>query len=128
MILGVIKRIPKDDMAKIEKLPGWIDALLTPLNDFIEKVGLSLQNRLTFRDNFLGKIVVNEFTHGTELEINPYPGVRGSLRPVGITPMSTGEISIDAFKWVSKANGNVGVTISFLGGTEATVRLKIELE
>lgn len=128
MILGVIKRISKDDMAKIEAPPKWIDALLNPLNDFIEKVGLSLQNRLTFRDNFLGKIVVTNFTHNVELEINPYPGTRGSLRVTGVLPLSTGEVFIVGFKWVSKQNGNIGVTIKLDGDTEAEIRLQIHLE
>lgn len=128
MILGVIKRISKDDMAKFEKLPGWIDALLNPLNDFIEKVGLALQNRLTFRDNFLGKISTAHLTHGVELEINPYPGTRGSLRVIGVIPLSTGGLYIDAFKWTAKQNGNIGVTVNFLGGTEADIKLQIHLE
>lgn len=128
MILGVIKRISKDDMAKLEKLPKWIDALLTPLNDFIEKVGLALQNRLTFKDNFLGKVGTFTFVHDSELEINPYPATRGSLRVAGVIPVSSGDMFITAFKWVSKSNGNIGVTIKFSGGTTANVKLQIQLE
>lgn len=128
MILGVIKRIAKEDMAKFGQIPNWIDALLNPLNDFIEKTGLALQNRLTFKDNFLGKVVSTEFTHDTELEINPYPSTRGSLSVAGVIPVSTGELSIDAFKWVKKQNGNIGVTVKFVTGTSATLKLFIFLE
>lgn len=128
MILGLIRRISKDDLVKLGEVPKWIDAFLTPLNDFIEKVGLSLQNRLTFRDNFLGKVVTVTVIHATELEVNPYPSTRGSFRVAGVVPISTGELFIDAFKWVSKQNGNIGVTVKFTGGTTAKIRLQIHLE
>lgn len=128
MILGIIRRISKDDLVALGEVPKWIDAFLTPLNDFIEKVGMSLQNRLTFKDNMLGKVLVSNFTHGTELEINPYPGTRGSLKVVGVVPVSTGGLFIVGFKWVAKQNGNIGVTVNFSGGTAAAVRLHIHLE
>jgi hypothetical protein len=129
MILGVIKRISRDDLAKTgEALPKWLDTMLTPLNDFIEKVGLALQTRLTFKDNFLGKVFESKFTHNTELEINPYPAQRGALRVIGVVPVSTGSVFITGFKWLHKSNGNIGVTIKFDGATEGTVRLQIQLE
>jgi hypothetical protein len=128
MKLGVVKRIAKEDLAKLGKVDPWVDALLTPLNDFIEKVGLALQNRLTVADNSLGKVITLKFTHDTELEVNPYPGTRGSLSVSGVIPVSTGEVFIDAFKWVKKQNGNIGVTFKFTGATSASVKLQIQLE
>jgi hypothetical protein len=129
MKLGVVKRISRDDLAKAGgEMPKWLDALLDPLNDFIEKVGLGLLNRLSFRDNFLGKVVELKFTHDIEQEINPYPDNRGSLRVTGVLPVSTGEAFIEAFKWTQKQNGNIGVTVRFSGTTEATVRLHVHLE
>lgn len=128
MILGVIRRIAKEDLTKLGKVDPWVDGLLTPLNDFIEKVGLALQNRLTFKDNFLGKVSIHEFTHDTELEINPYPASRGSLNVAGVIPVTTGDVFIDAWKMVRKQNGNIGVTIKFTGATTAKVKLHILLE
>lgn len=131
MRLGVVKRVDKADLsksAKEDKLPAWVDALLTPVNEFIEKVGQSLQNQLTFRDNFLGKVVEVNFTHDTELEINPYPGTRGSLRVSAVYHATTGSIFVTGFKWKALQNGNIGVTFRFDGDTEASVRLHIHLE
>lgn len=128
MKLGVLKRISKDDLVKMGDVPKWIDALLTPLNDFIEKTGLALQNNLTFQDNFLGKQVYLNFTHDTELIINPFPATRGSLKVGGVIPISTGGVFIDSFKWVAKADGSIGVTIQMTGATTAKFKLQILLE
>jgi hypothetical protein len=130
MKTGLLKRISRDDLAKAgDALPRWVDVMLQPLNDFIEKVGLALQNKLTFRDNFSGKIIERKFTNDVEQEINPYPdSSRGALRPSACYPATTGNLFITGFKWVQKDNGNIGVTIKFTGGTEATVRLHIHLE
>jgi hypothetical protein len=131
MKLGVVKRVDKADLAKSakdDKLPAWVDALLNPINEFIEKVGQSLQNQLTFRDNFLGKVVELNFTHDIEQELNPYPGTRGSLRVSAVYPATTGSLFITGFKWKPLQNGNIGVTFQFTGGTEASIRLHIHLE
>lgn len=128
MILGVIKRIAKDDLVKLGDVPKWIDALLTPLNDFIEKTALAMQSRLTMKDNFLGKQVSLVFTHNTELIINPYPTTRGSLKVGGVVPLTTGGVFITGFKWVTKQDGNIGVTAQLSGATAATLKLQIFLE
>lgn len=128
MILGVIKRIAKDDLVKLGEVPKWVDALLTPLNDFIEKTTLAMQNRLTMKDNLLGKQVNLVFTHNTELIINPYPSTRGSLKVGGVIPLSTGSVFITGFKWVQKQDGSIGVTVQLSGGTSATIKLQIFLE
>lgn len=128
MILGVIKRISKDDLSKAGQLPPWIDALLSPLNDFIEKVGLSLQNRLTFKNNMLGKVIEITFADSVAQEVNPYPGERGSLQIAGVTPMSTGGVFLDSFKWVKLNNGNISVTVRLTGATAAKIKLHIHLE
>ena len=128
MKLGLIKRIDKGDLAKGGgEIPGWIDGLMDPLNQFIEKVGLALQNRLSFVDNFLGKEFEAEFTDSTELEINPFPDSRGSLRVRGVIPLTTGQQYVTAWKWTQKSNGNIGVTFKFDGATSATIRIQILL-
>ena len=95
------------------ELPKWIDQLLTPMNDFIEKVTLALTKRLTFEDNFLGSVASYEFTDDVELEINPNLTASGNLRVSGVLPLSTGGEPFTKFGWVQKANGNIGVTFGF---------------
>lgn len=128
MILGIIRRISKDDLVKVGDVPKWIDALLQPLNDFIEKVGLAMQNRLTFKDNVLGKVVSLKFTHNVQTEVNPYPSTRGTLSVAGVVPVTTGDVFIVGFKWVRLSNGNIGVTFKLDGATTATIKLQIHLE
>jgi hypothetical protein len=126
MKLGLLNRIDRGNLAKAGgDIPKWIDPFLETLNQFIEKVGLSLQNRLTFNDNFLSKEVEREFQHDVELEINPSLQAGQSLRVRGIVPMSTGTVFIVGFKWAYKSNGNVGVTIKLDGATTATIRLQL---
>lgn len=127
MKLGVVKRIAKEDMLGAKDLPKWLDYFLPPLNEFIEKVGLALLNRLTFADNILGKQADFTFTHNVEQEINPYPSTKGSLAVIGIVPVSTGGVFIVGFKWIQKQNGNVGVTVQLSGATTAKIRLQIQL-
>lgn len=129
MKLGTIRRISKEEMAGAGgEIPKWVDPFLGPLNDFIEKVGQALQNRLTFKDNMLGKVVEREFEDNVELEVNPYPSTRGSLRVVAVYPASTGGALITGFKWIHKDNGNIGVTFTFTGTPTSAVRLQIHLE
>lgn len=127
MKLGLIRRIDKGDLSRAGDVPKWIDPLLDTLNPFIEKVGLALQNRLTFVDNGLGKEYSGQFTTDVEKEINPRLPGQQTLRVQAVYPLTTGELFITGFKWVQKDNGNIGVTIKFSGGTEATVKLRIEL-
>lgn len=127
MKLGLLKRIPKEQLSKAGELPGWIDALLDPLNEFIEKVGLSLQGRLTLEDNFLGKMVTQEFTSGTELEINPRNSNQANLAVQGILILQSEDLLVTSWGWQRKTNGNIGVTVNFATGTIADVKLFILL-
>lgn len=121
MKLGTIKRISREDLAKAGgELPKWIDAMLDPLNQAIEKFGIALGGQLTFADNVLCKKVKIKFTHGVEQLVNPFPtGVR-QLTVEGVLPISTGDKTLDKFKWVSKTDGSIGVTFQFDGGTSTT--------
>lgn len=121
MKLGVLKRISKGDLQKAGgEIPRWLDAMLSPLNTFIEKVGITLQGKLTFDDNFLCKVTYLEFTHGVEQLINPKISSAPNARVVGVIYVSAGGLTVDKFKWVQKETGNIGVTFSFDGGTAAT--------
>jgi hypothetical protein len=128
MKLGIVKRILKDDLARSGDLPSWIDQLLQPLNDVIEKVGLALQNRLTFSENFLCKTISQKFASGTEYEINPTAtGQSIKLKPTGVLLLNPGGGLVSSFGWYQKTNGNIGVTISFSNVSSATCSILILL-
>lgn len=121
MKLGLLKTISKADLAKSgEDLPKWIDPFLGPLNAFIERVGIAMQRRLTFDDNFLCKVVALEFTHDTETLVNPAIDGGGALRVTGVLALSASGQGIDSFRWVQKDSGSLGVTFKFEGGTAST--------
>lgn len=128
MKLGLLKRISKEQLQKMGEVPKWIDALLEPINEFIEKVGSAVQGKLTFRDNFLGKVVEIEITSNTEIEINPFNVGQSTLRVTGVLVLSSGSLLVRDFGWTQKSNGNVGVTVVFASGTSAKCRLQILLE
>lgn len=116
-----LKRLLKEELARSkEQIPKYMDAVLRVLNSTIEQVGIALSNRLTFEDNFNCTVVTREFTHATELEINPTAGKQGNLRVTGVLLLSGGDLIIDTFGWAQKSNGNIGVTVSFDGGTSST--------
>ena len=119
MKLGLLKTIAKSELAKGGgEIPKWVDAFLGPLNSFIERVGIALQGRLTFEDNFLCKVTALEFTHATELLVNPSIDGGGALRVTGVLPLSAGGLAIDKFKWTQKDTGSVGITLSFENGVD----------
>lgn len=110
MILGTIRRILKEDLARSGEVPGWADSLLSPLNQFIDTVTLSLRNNLTFRDNFACRIITNKFQHGVEREINPQ--TRSKI--IGMIPLSSGNEVLDGYRFRVKDNGNIGITLRFV--------------
>lgn len=128
MKLGIVKRILKDDLAKTGDIPAWIDTFLQPLNDFIEKVGLALQNRLTFADNFLCKPITQTFTSGAEYQLNPAlksgPNV---FKVIGVILMDSGGGTVDKFRWNRKSSGSIGVTITFSDVTSAVCTVYVFL-
>lgn len=126
MNLGRIRTIAKEDF-KGKEIPDWIDSLLDPLNQFIEQVGLALQGRLTFDDNFFSKTVTIKLTHNTALEINPSQGDSNFQRSrvLGVIPIAASGYGIDAFKWSQLTNGNIEVTANFSGGTGTDISIKL---
>lgn len=128
MKLGVIKRILKEDLAKGGDVPAWLDFLLQPLNEFIEKVGMALQNRLTLSENFLCKVVTQSFTSGTAYQINPkLTSSQATLHVVGVLLMDPGGGTVDKWLWSRNPNGNINVTITYSDVTTATATIYIFL-
>jgi hypothetical protein len=127
MKLGTIKRISKEDMSKKGQVPGWMDPLLETLNEFIEKVSQALNGNLTFEDNFLCKVVEQEFTHATALTLSPRPEGRTGLRAYGVIPISTSGEELDSLTWSNLDTGNISVTIGFGSSTSAKCKLLILL-
>ena len=114
MRLGVIKRILKEDLAKGGDVPSWMDYLLQPLNEFIEKVGLALQNRLTFADNFLCKTVTQSFDSGVVYQINPkLTSSQATLHVMGVLLMDPGGGTVSRWYWSRNSNGNLNVAITY---------------
>jgi len=129
MKLGLLKRIPKEQLQKAGgEIPKWIDALLDPLNEFIEKVGSALQNNLTFRDNFLGKTIEIEIFNNTVIEINPRNVGQSNLRVTGVLLLSSGSLLVESFGWQTNSKGNIEVTVIYASGTSAICRLQTLLE
>jgi hypothetical protein len=128
MKLGIIKRILKDDLAKGGEVPAWMDYLLQPLNDFIEKVGLALQGRLTFSDNFLCKTVTQSFNTGQSYTLNPkLTSQQATLKVLGVLLMDTGGATVTGWKWVRNSNGTISVVITFSDVSSATCSVYIYL-
>lgn len=128
MKISVLKRIAKDDLAAAGEIPKWLDALLLPLNQFIENVGRAVQGQLTLTDNFARKIVSQSFTSGVTYEINPLAGSSITGRTVAIIPGYLGGKTLTGLQWDFKSSGNINVTLTFAGGGTATCNLFLLLE
>lgn len=117
MKIPVIKRISREDF-KTKELPDWIDSLLYPLNQFIDTVVNALSGRLTFEENFSSKVLEFDLKHDTELIVNPQ---RGRLRVIGVIPTYFGGAIMTGFGWTRKADGKIGLTVTFSdSGTHKT--------
>jgi hypothetical protein len=129
MKLGVLRRILKDDLAKSGEIPSWMDSLLQPLNEFIEKVGLALQGRLTFADNFLCKVITQSFSSGASYSLSTALAAgASSFKVVGVLLLDGGGGTVDKFKWARNSDGkSVQVTITFSDVPSATCSVVILL-
>jgi hypothetical protein len=114
MKLPVIRKIRKEDLGG--EAPAWIDRLLSPLNQFIEQVGVAITGRLTIGDNISGRIISQEFEHNVELEI----GLSDNRLVLGIVPLFADGFLISAYGWEKKDNGNIGITVQFSAGSGET--------
>ena len=108
-----------------EKLPKWLDPLLSPLNSFFDAVISALRNRLTFEDNFQCTKIETEFTSGTELRLST--GAKGTQRVIGVIPVYGQAVSITSWKLVLYQDETAGVTLTFTEGGSAICRLYLLL-
>lgn len=123
MRLSSIKTISKEDMARRGEVPKWIDPMIETLNTFIDQVTRALSGNLTFEDNFLCKVIEQEFTHATELVVSPRPEGRNGLRPWGVQVEYASGEQVDSLTWRILDTGNIGVTIGF--GSSVTAKCKL---
>lgn len=127
MKLSNVKRISKEDLAKKEKLPAWVDPLIETLNTFIDQTTTALNGNLTFRDNMLSKEYVGDFAHNVPVEINPQLDGRAKLRVYGVIPMDTNGAEILSTKWEKLQTGKISFTFQFAGSVTAKCTLQILL-
>lgn len=110
--LGTVRRIQKEDLARSGELPNWVDPLIVTLNQFMDSVVVALAGRISFADNIQCKVITQDFVSGTELVVNP----QSSLKPIGIIPIMSQTTEIDSWKMSYKSSGQVGITLTFVGG------------
>jgi len=110
MKLGIIKQIIKEELAKYEKLPPWMDPFLSTLNQFISNVGTALNGNLDFENNFRCKVKTISLTHGVAQIINPESP---KLRVTGAVCFNANGKIIDKQGWRPLDNGNIEFTIYF---------------
>lgn len=126
MKISVINRILKEDLSKAAQVPAWVDALLSPLNQFIDLVGSALKNRLTFLDNFAGSRISISCTHNTQVRVNP----QTKQKVAGVLLLSSGAQIATGFGWQMLSNGLLGLTVQYSAGgtTAATCIFQILVE
>lgn len=118
MILSSVRRILKEDLSKAGEIPKWVDAMLAPLNEFIDNVTLALRNNLTLQDNFSGKLLATKFTHDVPLSVNSGAGLN---KVIGVIPLACLSQRMDSFGWYRNQDGTIAVTFGFVGGSSSTV-------
>ncbi len=122
MKLGVIRKILKDDL-KGGDIPGWVGGFLEVLNDFIEKVGIALQGKLTFQDNFSCRVHTQKIVSGTEYKI----ATQSNLRVSGVQVLDVGGRTLTATKWARGANNTITLTLTYTGASDAECAILILL-
>ncbi len=128
MKLGTLRKVLKEDLAKAgDPMPKWMDPFLGPINEFIEKIGQALQNRLTFADNFYAKEIVLAFDSGKALEVNAKAAFSGNARVYGVLLVSSSGQIVSNYVWSQKDNGNISVTITFATAGSAKCELLLLL-
>lgn len=124
MILGTVRRILKEDLARSGEVPGWVDALLSPMNEFIEKVTTAISGRLTFRDNIRCKVYSEKFSSGVAKEIS----IPAKSRVSGVIAIDAFGQVITGYGFVRKSNGNIDMTFTHDGSDAVTCTVIILLE
>ena len=124
MKLPIIKAVRREDLAVAGDVPGWVDKLLSPLNQFIEQVGVAVTGKLSVGDNLAAKYITQNFTSNVELEIN----TNDKRRVVGMIPVYATSKIISGYNFTYKNNNNIGVTIVFdsAGSSDCKILLLFE--
>lgn len=124
MKLPIIKSVRREDLAVSGDIPAWVDKLLSPLNQFIEQVGVAVTGKLSVGDNLAAKYITQNFTSNIELEINP----NDRRRVVGMIPVYATSKIISGYNFTYKNNNNIGVTIVFdsAGSSDCKILLLFE--
>lgn len=110
MKLDNIRRVAKEEL---NGSPSWVDPMLSAYNNFMEKSTQALMGKLTYGDNFLCKILTNQFVNATELVIaNPFTK---NTRPIGIHPIYIdGNNLIDSYRLTYReSNNELGIKFNF---------------
>lgn len=124
MKLPIIKAVRREDLAVSGDVPPWLDKLLSPLNQFIEQVGVAVTGRLSVGDNLAAKYITQTFTSNVEFEVNP----NDKRRVVGIIPVYAASKIITGFNFTYKNNNNIGVTIIFDSAGSSDCKILILFE
>lgn len=101
------------------------DALIY-LSEFAEVSLRNLRNGLTFRDNFDAQLKLVSLTDGTETSI----AVEGARRPSCVLlcrVVDNTYYKVSSFGWKFAADGNVVVTVNFVGSPSAATPITVEL-
>ena len=122
MKIGVISKVRKEDLAKGgEKLPAWLNSFLSPVNQFIDQVGLALKGRLTIEENIAAKYIDQKMTSGILLTLST-----NDRRVVkGVWPVYAEGKQITGWQFDYRDTGRIDFTITFNGGGTTDVRLLV---
>ena len=122
MKIGVISRILKEDLSKSgDEMPKWIDSLLSPLNQFVERVGAAVKGRLTVGENIAGTYIDQKLTSGTKTTLS----VKDSRPIKGVWPVYAEAKQITGWQFDYKDVGRIDFTITFSGGGTADTRILV---
>lgn len=120
MKLSTVKRITKESLQANggEALPKWVEGLLTPLNDYLEKMYLAVSGKLTFADNLQSTVVTVPLQNNVQIRVNP----QTTMTVYGCILINANGTMVTGFKWELLSN-TIGITATFSGATEATCTL-----
>jgi hypothetical protein len=99
------KRVNKED---VKDAPQWIDAIIIPLNTFMESIYSAVNQNLTFQENIRSQIRTVSFTtsatytSGAWTNINFSSGLRG-IKTQGILVLQILNTSVDNFTPLKQA-------------------------
>lgn len=109
MKLPLIKRLDKQDLTGKDSIPTWMDGFMQVLNQFIEPVSRTLQNRLTLGDNFYGNLLTIGLSHAVDQDITPAI----KTKPIGVLLLGANGNKTTGFSWTIKSNGQITLNLSF---------------